>query len=305
MDTAILFLIFNRPEPTQVVFESIRKIKPRKLYISADGPRISNSTDNDLCKSARKIETQVDWECEVKTLFRDENLGCANSVSSAISWFFDQEDKGIILEDDCLPDQTFYKYSSELLTKYENIPEVMLISGDYFLEGIYKPKYSYSFSRYNHCWGWASWKDSWSKYDHDMAEWPQLRNSRWLRELSDNHSAFVTYWTYIFDLTYRKKIDSWAYRWLYSCWLNNGLTIVPSKNLVKNLGFGIDATHTTSVNSIMNKENSQISFPLHHPEIIKRDLNADLLTEEKIINIKPNLRSTILMKTGNYFRNYF
>ena len=167
--TPILFLIFNRPDTTKRVFESIRSIKPAKLYIAADGDRKDKVGEDLLCKDTRSIIDLIDWECEIKTLFRPENLGCKIAVSSAIDWFFENEEQGIILEDDCLPNESFYIYCETLLNYYAFNERIMHISGNNFQDGMMRGNGSYYFSNYNHIWGWASWKRAWKAYNVDLS----------------------------------------------------------------------------------------------------------------------------------------
>lgn len=274
--TPILFLIFNRPETTTRVFETIRQARPTRLYVAADGPRAGQDREGERCTEVRRIATSVDWSCEVNTLFRDENLGCRRAVSSAIDWFFQHEPEGIILEDDCVPDPSFFRYAQDLLVFYRDDKRVMVIAAQHFHGDTHKPSHSYFFSRYNHCWGWASWRRAWLYYDHDMALWPDLRNTDWLLGIGDGNRLFQHYWTDIFDRAYAGKVDSWAYRWTFSCWAQNGLTALPARNLVTNIGFGEDATHTMNIRSnhaALPLE--RLDFPLTHPSYLVRDVVAD------------------------------
>lgn len=170
----ILFIIFNRPETTKAVFHEIRKNQPFQLFVAADGPRREIFEDIENCRKVREIIQLIDWECNVQTLFRDENLGCKIAVSSAIDWFFSQVDEGIILEDDCLPDQSFFPFCQELLEKYRYDAKIMMIGGSNFQFNKNKFEYSYYFSRYFHIWGWASWKRAWQFYDVEMKAWPEI-----------------------------------------------------------------------------------------------------------------------------------
>ena len=171
-NTPILFLIFNRPDTTFKVFEEIRKIKPAKLYIAADGPRPNVIGEEEKCTASRNIIKQVDWDCDVKTLFREKNLGCKIAVSSAISWFFENVEEGIILEDDTFPTQSFFWFCQELLDFYRNDSRIMHISGNNFQLGKIRGEGSYYFSKYNHIWGWATWKRAWRFYDVSLNTFP-------------------------------------------------------------------------------------------------------------------------------------
>lgn len=276
LNTAVLFLVFNRPDTTEQVFEAIRKAQPPRLYIAADGPREGRDGEAERVANVREIATAVDWPCELKTLFRDENLGCKYAVSGAITWFFEQEDQGIILEDDCLPAPSFFLYAQELLGRYRNDKRIMVIGSQHFHGDAHKPPHSYFFSRYNHCWGWASWRRAWQYYDCNMPLWPSLRDTDWLLGIGDGSRLFSSYWTDIFNRVHAGTVDTWDYQWTFSCWAQNGLTVLPARNLVTNIGFGEDATHTTNRHSndaVSLLEN--LDFPLVHPNYLVRDVKAD------------------------------
>ena len=177
METAVLFLIFNRPENTDKVFKKIKNVKPKKLYIAADGPRENNINDKVNCLKAREVINKIDWNGEVKTLFRDKNLGCKLAVSSAIDWFFENEEMGIILEDDCLPDPSFFYFCQELLQKYKDDKRVMMISGFNYLLNSLEIRESYFFSNYYPIWGWATWRRAWKLYDNEMKNWDYFKEN--------------------------------------------------------------------------------------------------------------------------------
>ena len=287
LNSAVLFLIFNRPEITEKVFQEIRRAKPARLYIAADGPRDRNPADEILCENARKIANEIDWECDVRTLYQEKNLGCRVAVSLAIDWFFDHEEEGIILEDDCLPSQSFFIYCSELLQCYRNDKRVMCISGDNFQQGQSVTSDSYYFSKYNHCWGWATWRRAWIHYDRDMSLWPKFRDSGRLEHWSDGSETFKRHWEKYFNKAAAGEIDSWAFRWKFSCWAKNGLTCLPCKNLVKNIGFGEHATHTKgSADWREALEAEEIEFPLYHPKHIIRNIEADIFSDRVCFGIQ-------------------
>lgn len=286
-NTAVLFLVFNRPDTTWQVFEAIRQAKPPRLYVAADGPKENQKDETKLCDQVRKIATEVDWECEVKTLFRDENLGCRIAVSSAIDWFFKNEEQGIILEDDCLPSQSFFWYCQELLEHYKSDERIMVVSGNNFQQGEKVTPYSYYFSRYNHCWGWATWKRAWNHYDHDMRLWTDFKKENGLDAWADRSRLFIPYWNRIFDSVAARQIDSWAYIWTFSCWAQGGMTCLPHVNLVKNIGIGEDATHTTKTNNSINQlRRHSIHLPLSHPNIIIRNTAADRFTDKQHFKVR-------------------
>ena len=303
MHTPVLFLVFNRPDTTAQVFEAIREARPPRLYVAADGPRKDRPGEKERCGQVREIASAVDWPCVLKTLFRDENLGCGIAVSTAIDWFFEKEPEGIILEDDCLPHDSFFPFSEELLERYREEDRVMVISGNYFHGRTHKPEHSYFFSRFPHCWGWASWRRAWQSYDHAMAQWPGLRESDWLIRVGGGHRDFRAYWTQVFDATHAGDIDSWDYQWTFSCWVYNGLTILPSKNLVKNIGFGEDSTHTTDDGGwIAQLPLEKMEFPLVHPENILRDKVADRWTDLHVFRTRALMYRKILPRIPGLVR---
>ena len=213
--TPILLIIFNRPEKTKQLFEVINKIKPLKLYIAADGPREGNISDIELCEKAREIFSDISWNCSLKTLFREKNLGCKEAVSSAISWFFSYESEGIILEDDCIPLPDFFLFCTELLKKYRDDKRIMMISGDNFLFSKYLPKESYYFSQQTHIWGWATWKRAWDCYDIKMKSWPEIKNKKMLKNYYPD-KFYEKSWLTIMEKTYNGEIQTWDYQWQYT-----------------------------------------------------------------------------------------
>ena len=285
-EVPVLFLIFNRPDITLRVFEEIRKIKPLKLYVAADGPRKDVSEDLKKCSQAREIINRVDWHCEIKTLLRKDNLGCKKSVSEGIDWLFTHEDKGIILEDDALPDQSFFGYCRELLEYYKHDSRIMMISGDNFQFGKKRVEYSYYFSKYTHIWGWATWRRAWNYYDVSMKLWAEIRDKGLLANILFDKRE-ISYWSKIFDKVYRGEIDAWSYQWLFACWMQNGLNIVPEVNLISNIGFGKMSTHTKIKCNRANLKSKEIVFPLAHPPYIMRNVIADNFDDKTIFSSRP------------------
>ncbi|MCB0096497.1 MAG: hypothetical protein KDE50_24180 [Caldilineaceae bacterium] len=283
----VLLIIFNRPDLTQRVLERLRESQPAQLFIAADGPRPGHSTDAHMCAQARNVVNEIDWPCEVKTLFRDDNLGCKNAVSGAITWFFEQVEQGIILEDDCVPHVSFFPFCAELLKRYENHDRIMSISGNNFQADTWHCKTSYYFSIHSHIWGWATWRRAWRRYDGSLEQWPHLRETPFLKELHGSDLA-VNYWRNIFDKVYANEIDSWGYPWTYSCWVHNGLTILPAVNLVTNIGFDERATHTKNPQAAAaNLAVRPIDFPLKHPAEVMADKQADAYTTYNHFGVRP------------------
>lgn len=296
LTTPVLFLIFNRPDTTQKVFNAIRQAKPKQLFVAADGLREDKEGEKEKCEQARKIIEQVDWDCEVKTLFRDKNLGCKIAVSSAIDWFFENVEEGIILEDDCLPSQSFFWFCQELLKYYRNDARIMHISGDNFQFGRIRGEGSYYFSKYAHIWGWATWRKAWGCFDVNMKSFKKFKKEAQINNVF-NIKQQKKYWMKIFQLVYDCKIDTWDYIWLYSCFINNGLCIMPNKNMVSNLGFSKENLHTKDENSIFSEMEVEEITEIIHPEFIISDQEADLFTSKlcfRNINIFNRIKNKIL-----------
>tara|TARA_Y100000389_G_scaffold143669_1_gene141967 strand:+ start:7565 stop:8497 length:933 start_codon:yes stop_codon:yes gene_type:complete len=293
MHTAVLFLVFNRPETTTKVFEKIRQVKPPKLYIAGDGPRENHKEEEAKVKKVREIVTKIDWHCEVKTLFRKKNLGCKKGVGNAISWFFEHEEQGIILEDDCLAHKDFFNFCENLLDLYSKDKRIASITGNNFQNGKWRGGSSYYFSKYNHCWGWATWRRAWKCYQADIAFWPKWSKTKlWIKQIPDKIER--NYWEKIFNVVYDGKIDSWAYPWTASVWYKGGLTITPNINLVSNIGFGKNASHTKTKNNKFSKMQVYNIDVIEHPKIVKRNIDADFWTfnyhyEGKYLRFPQNL----------------
>ncbi|MDA9260644.1 hypothetical protein N9P58_02130 [Puniceicoccaceae bacterium] len=246
LNTPILFLIFNRPELTQRVFSQIAKAKPTKLFVAADGAR--NESEKVVCEQTRTIIDQIDWECEVFTLFRDKNLGCRNAVESAISWFFDNVEQGIILEDDCLPNNSFFSFCEEMLDRYQEDTRVMHIGGANFQNGIQRGEASYYFSRIMHCWGWASWRRAWHLNDPNLDTFKRFHNENLVVDLYDD-VRIQNFLMKHLSAIYRGDLNTWCFVWFYSVLIQHGLCIIPNHNLISNIGFGVDSTHCADSNS--------------------------------------------------------
>lgn len=284
LSTAVLFLVFNRTDVTKQVFEAIRQAKPPRLYIASDGARDNKSGEAEKVAEVRRIVTFVDWPCEVKTLFQDKNLGCKMGVSTGINWFFEHEEMGIILEDDCLPDPSFFRFCEELLIRYRDDERIAMISGDNFQFGRKRGDSSYYFSRYNHIWGWASWRRAWQHYDVKAKSWPEMHEGKWLKTII-NDSIEQRYWTKVMQAVYEGQIDTWDYQWGLACWCQGMISIMPQVNLISNIGFGSDATHTQSENIYSALSVESITFPLDHPKIILPHSEADAFTAKEMFSM--------------------
>lgn len=276
LSTPVLFLVFKKVEATQAVFNEIRRAKPDKLFIGADGPRENNYDDYLKCLEVKKIFEQIDWDCDVKTLFREKNLGSRAAESGAINWFFDNVERGIILEDDCLPCQSFFRYCQELLDKYRNNSRIMHISGNNFCFGRQKQnlKDSYYFSKFTISWGWATWKRAWQLYDVNMKSFPEFKLSHQLVNIIDGEKN-RNYWLELFQQVYDRKIDSWDYQWQYALFSQNGLSIMPSVNLVSNIGFSGDGTYCKNSNDIRSGMKTEEIVKLNHPLFVIQNKELD------------------------------
>ena len=296
-DKPILFAAFNRPEPTKKVFAEIKKIKPKKLFITIDGPR--NDEEKKKVDEVKKIVSDIDWPCKVKTLFRDKNLGC-KSVVLAISWFFDQVEEGIIIEDDCLPTPDFFKFCSELLDKYKNDERIMHIAGYNFQRGWKRDEYSYYFSNYPYMWGWATWRRAWKKYDIHMKNYSLIKNKGYLSDIYPTkiEEKLIEYYL---DFSHSKDPHNtrWDNQWIFSIISNNSLSIVPNYNLVQNIGFEKDSTHIKpDVDAYLSMPIQKIKFPLTHPPFVIRDRIAD--KRYVFWLLKNKIKAILLFKTGLY-----
>jgi hypothetical protein len=242
----VLFLVFNRPERTHQVFQAIRAAQPSRLFVAADGPRSDRPADAERCAAVRAIATAVDWPCELHTLFRTTNLGSGRAVSEAISWFFAQVPEGIVLEDDCLPDPSFFGFSTALLERYRADRRVFKIAGTNPLG--HWPELedgSYFYSSYGYSWGWASWSDRWATFDLKLADWPTFERSSYSR-----YYPFSRQRNQGFRASQTSEIDAWDYQWHFAISRNHGLVVVPTQNLVRNIGFEPEATHTRNIFSL-------------------------------------------------------
>lgn len=286
MKNPVLFLVFNRPDVTARVFQILQRMQPPRLYVAADGPRESRPAEGSLCEQTRAIATAVDWPCEVFTLFRETNFGCKRAVSSAISWFFDREVQGIVLEDDCLPEPSFFDYCDELLDRYRNDDRVMCISGDNFISSHWQPEHSYYFSRYAHIWGWASWARAWEHYRVDLAAPGDDRIEEVLERTFPGSARLRDHWEALLTEVAAGRIDTWDYQWTYALWRKQGLSCVPRVNLISNIGFGAGATHTVHAESkLASLAVARLRQPLEHPAQVRRSELADSWTEKRIFEV--------------------
>lgn len=279
-ETPILFIIFNRPAETQKVFDAIRKQKPKRFFIAADGPRVNHEEDITLCKATRVIINQIDWECEIKTLFSEINLGCGLAPATAITWFFEHVEYGIILEDDCVPNTSFFSYCTDLLEKYKSTQEIKMISGTSFQK---KPLETdtYYFSKYPHVWGWATWRRVWKEYNFDLKQESEEERKLVIHKTFKNNQEQKMWFDNMNMII--NGLDAWDYQFMYWMWKNDGICITPWKNLISNIGFGSQATHTQNANSNQSAMQQFDIEEIKHPTVIGVNRKADDLERYSIL----------------------
>lgn len=281
LDVPVVFVIFNRPKPARLSFERIRAAQPKQLFLVSDAARAQRPGEAELvAQTRRETEQQIDWDCQVEKIYASENMGCGPRISSAITQAMQSVDRAIVLEDDCVADPSFFRFCDQTLQRYADDERIMSISGDNFQDGISRTDDSYYFSKYTHCWGWATWRRAWQHFSLPMTNWPSFRDAGGLSAYCES-AAEVDYWTYIFNRCHAGHGSSWAYPWQLSCWMNHGLTILPDVNLVTNIGFGADATHT--------QQPTQSSFlpteaipQIQHPDRVFRNHAADQYTDRAL-----------------------
>ncbi len=305
MHTAVVFIIFRRPELTQRVWEVIRRAKPPRLFVVADGPRDGHPDDAVLCTHARAVvEKGLDWPCALVKIFSEKNLGCARRVSSGLDIVFAHVSEAIILEDDCLPDPTFFPFCEELLAQYRDDNRVAQIAGCSYQDCVPLDAPSYHFSRYPHCWGWATWRRAWIDYDHTMRAWNDVTLRRNILRTA-RHADERRYWRLNFRATARGKVDSWAYRWTFAVFRTRRLCVNPYLNLVSNIGFGAEATHTNVASHPASaRPLRSMPFPLRNPPSFDRDEIADAHTGAMMYH-RISLRHRILLKLERLWREWW
>ncbi|HUI06226.1 MAG TPA: glycosyltransferase family 2 protein [Verrucomicrobiae bacterium] len=307
LDTPVALIIFNRPEKVKGALQSIAAARPRQLFVIADGPRSSQPEDVAKCAAARAVIERVDWPCEVVKGYSDVNLGCGRRPSTGISWVFEQVEEAIILEDDCVPDPTFFPYCLELLQRYRHDERVMMVAGRNRFR--MATPYSYCFCRNHSNWGWACWRRAWQHFDIGIKSWPKLRETSWLEETLGRPGA-VQFWSDIFDRAYAAdgQGDYWDYQWSFAMWANNGLAAVPKVNLVRNMGFDEEATHTTAgADERASVPSGEMPFPLRHPPVVAQNKEYDDFVCDRVFplrgpeNLYTKIRRKLLATVGVYY----
>ena len=287
-DIAVLIIAFNRPHLLEKQIKALKQVNPSRVYVSVDGAREGNADDRaKILKVKELIESLITWTDQVSTLFHQKNLGCGPGPVAGMNWFFSQEEEGIILEDDCIPSVSFFDYCAELLGKYRDNPEVMTISGSRFPVDYGATTDSYHFSIYPHIWGWATWKRSWKRFDFEIKTFDNPEtHPKLLRKLSGNKRA-AHEWMKCFASVFDGRNRSiWDYQWLYASWLHDGLSVHPAVNLIHNIGFGEDSTHTFSAEESHQMDAEEIDLPLSHPDQVISNESADQYIQEQVFDRK-------------------
>ncbi len=273
MKTPVAFLIFNRPDTTERVFETIRQAKPPILLVIADGARASKPGEAEKCTATRAIIDRVDWECDVRTNYSDINLGCKQRVASGIDWVFENVEEAIILEDDCLPVPSFFGFCEEMLVRYRDDERIMMITGCNLQKGDNNKPYSYHFGKCGNIWGWASWRRAWQHYDVKMTTWNKYKNNNIVDSFFENATE-AKFFRNLYDKAYNNKIDTWDIQWGYAMWTQRAMSVNANVNLISNIGFGAEATHTKIDYGAANRSCGDLGEIIHPPFVI-RDKQAD------------------------------
>lgn len=290
LETPVLVIIYKRAETTRKVLEALAKVKPKRIFVSANAPNPSNSADPAKVQEVRDLFDNLPWECEVTKLFRTEHLSAKLSISGGISWFFSQVEEGIVLEDDCECDPSFFYYAQELLEKYRDHPQVMHIGASNFQFGQKRGDASYYFSRYNHIWAWAGWRTTWQNFKLTPAELNKQKVYTAIDKLFVRESD-RGFWKAMFNYAMSGRIDTWDYQYMFSLWAAGGIAITPQANLISNLGFGADATNSISANSrVANMAVESLAIPLTHPAEVKFNEEADNYTSDDFFGVSKSAK---------------
>jgi hypothetical protein len=279
-------MVYKKPETTLKVVDALRKSAVKNLYISINAPLKYYKEDIFKNYNVINIVKNINWDCVVKYKIRRKYVDAYTSYNEAIKWFFKNEKEGIILEDDTLPNNSFFLFCSQLLKKYRNNKKIAQICGSSFLNQKNIGKTNYFFSNYSLCWGYATWRRSINDYDEHMKEWPIIKKNKVFISII-NDKKFLSYWTDIFDIQYKKKFRAWDYRWLYSNWVKKKLSIIPKKHLIQNIGFVKEATHTKIkykdwFHDLKTEEINEIKY---HPSPIQAEINYDKWLSYKVFNV--------------------
>ena len=286
VESPVLFLVFNRPNESRSVFEAIRKVKPKKFYIAGDGPRKGHLNDIENCAKTREIVNEIDWPCQVVLLMRNENLGCGLAVSQALNWFFDNEPEGIVLEDDCLPNDDFFRFCDSMLQKYRHDGRIGHISGTNMHDNIKRGNATYFFSRLTGIWGWASWARVWKDYDYHLSKLDSAIGANFLDDLIPNRRIQKSLLRDFIN-TKAGNNDTWDYQYLFMHLISHRMSVFPNSNLISNIGFNSNGTHTLSDSEYSAVKTKPLDDDITHPDIYLPSKSADIYTLEKAIPARP------------------
>jgi hypothetical protein len=301
--SSVALFIFNRPKSTAHVLRAIRAYKPDTLLVVADGQRPDRPDDITLCADTRAVvENGVDWPCNLKLCYSDSNMGCGIRVSSGLDWVFSEVEEAIILEDDTVPNPSFFPFCGQLLDRYRNEPKVFSICGDSIVHTRMRTNQSYGFSSFFSPWGWATWRDRWAQYDFSMKFWPALRDGGRLSQVIPEQD-WRDRWFTLMDATAAGKIDTWDYQWIAKLWEKGAFVVHPANNLITNIGTGLDASHTFSIgNPRTFRRTFQITKPITHPNIVKEDTLRDAMVRSAFMKHASLLEKAVSALRAIMFR---
>lgn len=279
---AILLVAWRRPDTIRRVLASCRCVAPKQVFVACDGPEFERGDEVQKVLETRQIiDSEIDWNCDIYKLYSDVKQGCRLGVSRAVTWFLENVEEGIILEDDCVPHPDFFSYASLLLERYRNDRRIMCITGNNFQGGRRRGAASYYFSKYPHCWGWATWRRAWKQFSPDFEFWPTWKRSKdWRDQMKDSRER--RHWEAVFDKVYAGQTDSWAQPWMASVWRAGGLTATPQVNMVTNIGFGAEATHTKQSGSRLSIPSEGLGNCIVSPGEIRAHEEADRFVFEAV-----------------------
>lgn len=302
-DIPILFVCFNRIEIAKKSFEKIVQIRPKKIYIACDGAREFKIGEKEKVSQVREeILKMITWDCEIKTLFQEKNLGCSKGVYTAINWLFLNEDMGIIIEDDCIPNKSFFIFMKEMLNRYKSDQRIAMISGFNPYKLKREKEVSYCFSKFKSCWGWGTWKRAWKNMDLSL----ECLNTEYKEDIILNmgyNQKFVNkYWSYRLKLIKLNEVSAWDWQWYISTSSQSQFTIYPVKNLVSNIGFGVEATHTNSKVSLEYTLTEELNFPLKHPSYIVPNYELEKIIEKSNNSKLEKIKWIIPIKIKNIIK---
>jgi len=275
LNVPVVIIGFNRPDVLEQLFQVLRIAAPKKVFVIADGPREDVPEDIENCAKVIELFRSIDWTDDVTEIFSDTNMGCNHRIPTGITEVMRHVDRAIILEDDCIPHISFFKFCEEMLTTYENDERIMHITGSNFQANRPTSAFSYYFSRYALCWGWATWRRAWDKFSFGMPYWEGLKDDGWLNYYINDHEE-VKFWTQLYD-TMHSGVDLWDHQWNYITWMQSAYSIVPNGNLISNIGYQNEAQHDTNMFPTLGLPTHPIKFPLEHPPHMIRNFCADNL----------------------------